>query len=263
MAAPAAGATWSIVGVDPAAGQVGVAVASCVPLSVLDTSDGFDLIVLVPGVGAAISQAEYLPRARDELERQLIAGSSAAEAIAAVSDTSFDRSAARRQHGVVTLDGTSVGVTGAANLAIAADRQEANVTVQGNLLVDEAVLDDALVAFVAEGDRTLADRLVDALEAGSLAGGDARCDEQTALFAHVSVIDGDGSRAAPNVLELTTSVQRGDGRNPVTELAAKYRARPTTAAGGERSGSGLLVVVVAGAAAMAIIAGIGMSRRGR
>jgi len=268
-----AGATWSIVGVDPDAGEVGVAVASCVPLTMLDTSDGFDLIVLVPGVGAAISQAEYLPRARDELERQLVAGSSAVVAVAAVTDTSFDRSAARRQHGVVTLDGTSVGFTGGGNFAVAVDRQAPNVSVQGNILLGERVADDALAAFVADGDRTLSDRLVDALEAGSLAGGDARCDEQTALFAHVSVIDGDGSRAAPNVLDLTTSVEPGDGRNPVTELAAQYRAdrvvvrAPTTGEASEDGGSGssvLVLVAVIGAASLLVIAaGVAVSRSTR
>lgn len=255
-----AGATWSIVGVDPATGQMGVAVASCVPLDVLDTSGGFDLIALVPGEGAGISQADYLPAAREEIERQLVAGAAAADVIAAVTDRGFDSSVARRQHAVVTVDGVAAAHTGGGNFAVAADRQAANVSVQGNILVSEAVVDDALAAFAREGDRTLADRLVDSLEAGSLAGGDARCDEQTALFAHVSVIDSDGSRSAPNVLDLTTSAQRRDGRNPVAELAAQYRALPDD---GSDAGSGsvVLVAAVVGGVVVFIAAAIAMPRR--
>ncbi len=55
LGAGRAEATWSIVGVDPETGEVGVAVASCV---------GFEVTivpVLVPGVGAAASQADISP----------------------------------------------------------------------------------------------------------------------------------------------------------------------------------------------------------
>lgn len=51
LGAGTAGATWSIVGVDPDTGEVGVVVASCV---------GFEVTVvpiLVPGVGAGAPQA--------------------------------------------------------------------------------------------------------------------------------------------------------------------------------------------------------------
>ena len=45
--------TWSVVGVDPKTGDVGVAVASCVP------SFGDAVAALVPGKGAAATQAGF------------------------------------------------------------------------------------------------------------------------------------------------------------------------------------------------------------
>src|SRR3954466_10645243 len=46
--------TWSVVGVDPKTGDVGVAMASCVPNTLADA-----LAALVPGKGAASTQAAF------------------------------------------------------------------------------------------------------------------------------------------------------------------------------------------------------------
>ncbi len=250
-----AGATWSIVGVDPETGQVGVAVASCVPLDLLDRTGGFDLIALAPGKGAGISQALYIPAARDEIERLLIEGEDPDAILAAVTNTNFDGAPADRQHGVAAMDGSAAGYTGSENSLVALDRQETNVSVQGNILVSEDVVNDAIDAFVLDGNRSLAERLVAALEAGSTAGGDARCGDQTALFAHVSVIDRDGSRSAPNVVDLTASAKRGDGQNPVTELASMYRSSVQTEARASSSGGRLVIIglAIGLAAAVAIV----------
>lgn len=249
-----AGATWSIVGVDPDTGQVGVAVASCVPLNRLDTSDGFDLIALAPGQGAGISQALYNPAARVEIERLLIEGEDPDAVLAAVTNTSFDAKATDRQHGVVVIGDTAAGYTGANNSPVALDRQQTNVSVQGNILVSEAVVNNALDAFVLGENRSLADRLVAALEAGSLAGGDARCGDQTALFAHVSVIDRDGVRSAPNIVDLTTSVEQGDGQNPVSQLASTYRSGVQTDEPVSSNGALLVLIGLAIALAAAVAA---------
>ena len=223
LAIPAS-ATWSIVGVDPGTGQVGVAVASCVPISALDTDGRFELIALVADKGAGISQAAFNDDVPVEMERLLAEGSSATEIIAAVTDPAFDDQPQDRQHGVVLLNGETAGFTGIENSDFAGDFQGTDVSVQGNILVGRDVLRDALASFEASTGQPLADRLVNSLEAGSLAGGDSRCGEQTALFAHVSVIDADGDSSAPNVLSLTNWADQGSGVNPVTEMAENYRA---------------------------------------
>ena len=226
-----ADATWSVVGVDPETGEVGVAVASCVELGALSLDEGFELVALAPGYGAGISQAAYSPEARIEIQRLLALELSADAVVAGVSNATFDDDFELRQHGVVVIGEGAAGFTGSDNSDFAGDAQGPNVAAQGNLLVSSAVIDDSIAAFANSGssdDRSLAERLVDALEAGSQAGGDGRCGEQTALFAHVSVIDENGTRARPNVVDLTTWVERGDGANPVTELATLFRSGTTT-----------------------------------
>ena len=96
------------------------------------------------------------------------------------------------------------------------------MAVQGNLLVGEDVVDDALAAFdrSRSEDAGLASALVAALSAGSQRGGDRRCGEQTALFAQVAVAGPADDPARPLVL-LTVAVDEGDV-NPVDELALAW-----------------------------------------
>ena len=180
LGAGQAHATWSIVGVDPETGEVGVAVASCV---------GFEVTVvpvLVPGIGAAASQADLSrgsgDRLVDALESQ-VAAREVIDAVVAADDRPEDR-----QFGAVVIDGGGAAWTGADNLAVATDRRNADATgsAQGNILVSDEVVADAIAAFDAS-DGELADRLVAGLLAGADAGGDSRCGEQTATAAALLV----------------------------------------------------------------------------
>ncbi len=217
-----AGATWSVVGVDPETGEVGVAIASCVPVSAVDEgklSEPLFLVALVPGVGAGVSQANVNVEAPPQMATLLELGKTADEVIAGVSDKSFDDRPQARQHGVVRLDGNASGFTGTENDAFAGDIQDANVTVQGNILVSEAVIEDALAAYNSTSDLPLADRLVAALVAGSEAGGDSRCVE-TALFAHLAVASPGDDPTNPTV--LLTYGSMSDGDNPVLALSRDF-----------------------------------------
>lgn len=223
LLAPAAGATWSIVGVDSETGDVGVAIASCVPGYALgDLDEPLSLVALVPGVGAGVSQAALNDAAAPEIARLLSDGATSDEVIAALIAESFDTGAPLRQHGVVTVDGAASGFSGTENDSVALDRQAFGVTAQGNILVSDDVVTDALAAFAASDDADLATRLVDALEAGSLAGGDSRCPEQTALFAHVVVARPADDPGAPST-QLIATVDEGSGGNPVELLAEQFR----------------------------------------
>ncbi|NIP81664.1 MAG: DUF1028 domain-containing protein, partial [Gemmatimonadetes bacterium] len=123
------------------------------------------------------------------------------------------------------------------------------VTAQGNTLVGEAVVADALEAFVRDdpsGRDALADRLMRALEAGSEAGGDIRCNRDgitsTAATAMIVVARGDdppyatenigvtdqGTAAAP-WLALSHTTPR-EGPNPVVELRRRFDQWRTDAA---------------------------------
>lgn len=219
--APASDATWSVVGVDPNTGEVGVAIASCVESFFLGDLDApLDPVVLVPGVGSGVSQAELNAAAPAEIARQLETGQGAEQAIAAVVAASFDARSAARQHAVVTLDGTAAAFTGVENMATAGDRVVEHGSIQGNIVVSDKVLDDAAAAFQdSAGD--LASRLVSALQAGADAGGDARCEQQTALFAQLVVAQAGDDPARPSIL-LTFAVDEGSGENPVELLSAAF-----------------------------------------
>lgn len=255
LAAPAS-ATWSIVGVDPDTGEVGVAIASCVPASALgDLAEPLDPVALAPGHGAGVSQALLNNAVPPEIERLLSSGSFPGSVIDSVINPTFDDDFQERQHAVVTSDGTAAGFTGSNNAAVALDRQAANVSAQGNLLVSDDVIIQALAAFEKGQGESLTTRLVNALEAGSEAGGDSRCPGQTALFAHVVVAAPDDDPNAPTV-HLITTVDQGSGENPVDVLAALYR-NGTTKGNVANSNSSKIIFVAGvfalGAAALAIL----------
>ncbi len=222
LAGPAA-ATWSIVAVDQETGEVGVAVATCLPADILgDLTSPVHLMTLSPGHGAGISQAFHNRDVPAVMQRMLSDGSTSAEIIAEITAESFDSSVASRQHGVVTIDGQSSGYSGAETLAVSRDHQSDNLSAQGNVLVSAAVIDDAVTAFRDPANPDLTARLVAALQAGSDAGGDSRCGTQTALFAQVAVATVGDDPKQPSVL-LVATVDEGSGENPVALLTAEYQ----------------------------------------
>jgi uncharacterized Ntn-hydrolase superfamily protein len=184
LGAGTAGATWSIVGVDPDTGEVGVAVASCVGSEVTVVP------VLVPGVGAGASQALISAASGERFLEAMVSGVDAQQVIDAV--VAADDQPDDRQFGVVVLEGSGAGWSGADNMDVAIDRRNADQTAasQGNILVGDAVVEAALAAFDAS-EGTLADRLVAGLVAGADAGGDSRCDDQTATAAALLVAASD------------------------------------------------------------------------
>ncbi|HWB82202.1 MAG TPA: DUF1028 domain-containing protein [Nannocystaceae bacterium] len=217
-----ASATWSIVAVDPATQEVGVAVATCVEApfgtQVLPTVPG-----IAPGIGALAAQAQLDEDMRDYALMLLESGVDAQGVIDMTN--AMDFGAQTRQYGVVRLAGDTATFTGEAAMDWAGDVQSTNVTAQGNILYGPEVVDDALAAFEAEPTVcpwTLADRLMVALEAGSAQGGDMRCSmEQSALVAVLQVARATDTKGAFTIDLLIPSQPQG-GNNPVMLLRAAY-----------------------------------------
>lgn len=231
--------TWTIVALDPATGDVGIAGASCVTVKI-------DAIAaLVPGKGVATTQAAFNITNRDKALIALNGGATAEEVITAALDLDDDEE--DRQYGVVTLNDGVVhvaGYTGEDNQAWAGVITDtaAAVSVQGNILVGEAVAQAAYAAFTDKtvGTLHLADRLMRAVEAGSAAGGDKRCNqqgvEQTAAATFIMVArNGEGAYSVPsfglsaiddpNHPWLALSVNEPVlGKNPIPELRRQYDA---------------------------------------
>ncbi len=174
LAGPPAPSTFSIAAADPAAGEVGVAVASRF----------FAVGTVVPharaGVGAVATQAfcntTFGPRGLDLLER----GVSPTEALDVL--VRSDEGRDRRQVGVVGARGDSATYTGKGCNAWAGGRRGPGYAIQGNILVGEAVVDAMERAFLDSAGKPLAERLLAALKAGDAAGGDARGRQSAAIL---------------------------------------------------------------------------------
>lgn len=243
--------TWSVVGVDPKTGDVGVAVSSCVP------SFGDAVAALVPGKGAAATQAGFDVKNRNKVFEAIKQGLTAEQVIAQVTDPAWDKDTDRRQYGVVTMhngfvrtagfttplrQGLLPGENGAVPrfAGVMADAGR-GVSAQGNTLAGPEVVQWTLDMYRWEdptGFNTLADRLMRAIEAGSRAGGDVRCNEnnvrQTTSMAVILVARGtDAPYAAENIgmtdagtgkgpwLSLSVKTERG-GENPLLELRRQF-----------------------------------------
>ena len=233
--------TWTIVAVDATTGDVGVAGASCVPNTHADA-----LAALVPGKGAAATQARFTMENRNRVFQLLQEGVLADEIIRQVSDPKSDSRVEDRQYGVVTINNGSTSAkafTGSNNPEWSGTQQDIgmSVTIQGNTLVGEAVVANAMLAFKSDSNldhNTLPDRLMRALEAGSAAGGDSRCNnaqvEQTAATAFILVARGIDEPYATRRIGITdmgttdapwlaiSATESQFGPNPLNELRKLY-----------------------------------------
>lgn len=233
------GSTWSVVAVDAATGDVGVAAATCL------SYDNSALAVLVPGQGAASVQANFDRDNRDAVLGRLQMGDRANDILAELTHPEYDDRHYWRQYGVVSRHDEEVVTDGFSGVGISkwagrVDSAEHGVTVQGNFLESEAVVEEALRAFIAaEGHGVLlADRLLRALEAGSAAGGDRRCNEggvrQTCMSAFIAVARADQPPFVVRDLASTetdhpelpwlflTVTESSRGPNPIVELRCLY-----------------------------------------
>jgi uncharacterized Ntn-hydrolase superfamily protein len=214
----AASATWSIVAVDPDTREVGVAGATC-NATVHERIPG-----LVPDVGALASQAaSYNPNR--QLALQLMRdGNTPQEILNAVA--AQDGQWQTRQMGIADLTMASAAHTGTLNNDWAGDLQAPGISVQGNILRGADVVGDAMAVMTAAAPDcpyTLADRMMDAMEAARDQGGDSRCPENApARSAFLWVAKPDDLENAPYI-EITVP-DTADDVDPVVLLREQYDA---------------------------------------
>ena len=171
--APGNIATFSIVGYDPATGELGVAVQS----------KFFAVGSVVPwakaGVGAVATQAfgntTFGPRGLDLLAQGL-APDEVLERLLA-----DDPNGAQRQVGIVAANGQAAAYTGSECMAWAGHLTGPNFTAQGNILVGEETVQAMATAFRAT-EGLLGEKLMRALEEGQAAGGDSRGRQSAAML---------------------------------------------------------------------------------
>lgn len=165
--------TFSIVAFDPDTEELGVAVASKF-LGV-----GGVVPFAKAGVGAVASQSLGNPIYGTKGLELLAAGKSVEETLQLLIDE--DDQSDWRQVGIVDSTGNSITYTGGECYDWAGGVADTNFAIQGNILVSEDTIKAMHSAFLdTTGD--LATRLIKALLAGDLAGGDSRGKQSAALL---------------------------------------------------------------------------------
>ena len=202
-------ATFSIAAIDPETGESGVAVTTRVPCV------GNGVPWVRAGVGAVATQAStrvaYGNELLDMIEDGMSADAALARAVAA------DTGSARRQVGVISLDGSRAQHTGTGPSYWAGHRDGPNYVTQGNILVGPEVVEVVARSFEAtEGSgRHLSDRLIEALAAGQALGGDSR----SGRLQSAAVVVADprpGNSRRPD--QVTTDINVCEHPRPVAEL---------------------------------------------
>ncbi|HXO18835.1 MAG TPA: DUF1028 domain-containing protein [Thermoanaerobaculia bacterium] len=203
--APPAVSTFSIVAIDPANGDLGIAVASRY----------FSVGSVVPwalaGVGAVATQANvnvgYGPQAIDLLRQVLTAQQVLAKLLA---DDTFEGKDGR-QVAIVDAHGNVAAYTGPKAPHWAGDRQGKTWSAQGNILVGPQVPEAMGKAFESTPGE-LAEKLYAALKAGDDAGGDARGHQSASML----VVRKQGGRNINNDRYVYVNVD--DNPKPLAEL---------------------------------------------
>ena len=164
--------TWSIVAHDPASGAFAVAVTTCA------FAVGASCPFVRAGVGAVSTQSmtnRYLgPAVLDGLARGLAPAAAIEGALAG------DEGRHLRQVHAVDRHGRTAAWTGRHCVTWCGSEDAPGVSVAGNMLAGAAVVADTLARYLADG-AALPERLMGALDAGQLAGGDRRGKQSAAM----------------------------------------------------------------------------------
>jgi uncharacterized Ntn-hydrolase superfamily protein len=164
--------TWSILARDPTSGTLGAAVATRF------FAVGALAIHVEGGVAALATQALINPMYAHHGMARLRAGEAPDATVAAL--LAADAGRAHRQLHILDAAGRIAAHTGEACVTWCGSVRGADVSVAGNMLAGPAVVARTLEAFsTAQGP--LAERLLTALEAGEVAGGDKRGKQSAAL----------------------------------------------------------------------------------
>lgn len=268
-AATPAFATWSVIAVDARTGQVIIASATCV------RQQGFperkpngarDLMevqaVIVPGLGVAACQAGVDNTRENQMlvYAELKKGTPPAEILELLRKQEAARKPEaqleRRQFGIlaipngktITARNNRAGFNGSGNSISSlyfggAVGPDIYYQVQGNTLLGDAVVHQAALAFT-RASGTLADRVMAAMEAADLNGGDHRCncgvsvldfvpcDNKTAHVAYIAIANKDDKAGMSHndgqyyaYLSVTDgNTKPGESGNPVKTLRKRYDA---------------------------------------
>jgi uncharacterized Ntn-hydrolase superfamily protein len=254
-------ATWSVIAVDAKTGQVIIASATCVRQAGFprrEPNPARDLMdvqaVVVPGYGVAACQAGVDNTRENQMlvYNELKKGTPPAEIIEMLKS---DPNIERRQFGIVAIpNGGTVnqrnnraGFNGSGNsqssLFFGGSVGDIYYQVQGNTLLGYQVVHAAALAFT-RATGTMADRVMAAMDAADVSGGDHRCncgnnpldfvpcDNKTAHVAYIAIANKDDAAGVTHndgkyyaYIDVTDdNTKKGESGNPVKTLRMRYDA---------------------------------------
>ena len=254
-------ATWSVIALDAATGQVIIASATCVRQAGFpqrQPNPARDLMdvqaVIVPGLGVAACQAGVDNTRENQMlvYNELKKGTLPADILEMLKK---DPNVERRQFGIVAIpNGKTInarnnraGFNGSGNsqssLFFGGSVGDIHYQVQGNTLLGYQVVHAAALAFTrAQG--TMTDRVMAAMEAADVSGGDHRCncgnnpldfvpcDDKTAHVAYIAIANKDDQTGVTHndgkyyayISVTDDNTKKGESGNPVKTLRLRYDA---------------------------------------
>jgi len=255
-------ATWSVIALDARSGQVVIASATCVRQESFPkrepnaARDLMDLqAVIVPGVGVAACQAGADNTHENQMlvYRELKKGTPPADIIEMLKS---DPNIERRQFGIVsmpngkdiTASNNRAGFNGTGNSRSSLYfggqvGPDIFYQVQGNTLLGDQVVHLAALAFT-RATGTLADRVMAAMEAADVNGGDHRCncgsnpmefvpcDDKTSHVSYIAIAEKNDQQGVTHndgkyfayISVMDNDIKRGESGNPVRTLRMRYDA---------------------------------------
>ena len=166
--------TWSIIAKDNATGQIGIAVATKF------FAVGARVPHIAPGIGAIATQALVNPYYGIDGLKLLREGRAPREIIETL--IASDAGHESRQLHIMDARGQIAAHTGKDCVGWCGHLAGDGFSIAGNMLVGARVLDDTAKAYVANIGMPFARRLIAAMRAGELAGGDKRGRQSAALL---------------------------------------------------------------------------------
>jgi uncharacterized Ntn-hydrolase superfamily protein len=166
--------TWSIIAKDNATGQIGIAVATKF------FAVGSRVPHIAAGIGGVATQALVNPYYGIDGARLLREGRDPRDIIETL--IAGDAGHASRQLHILDAKGRIAAYTGKDCVGWCGHLQGDGFSIAGNMLAGGRVLDDTAEAYVANIGMPFARRLIAAMHAGELAGGDKRGKQSAALL---------------------------------------------------------------------------------
>ncbi len=220
--------TFSIVAVDSVTGEVGSAGASCVYLMLFFPNYTPDFLGdLLPGIGAINTQANYNATNQTNARTRMLAGDTPAQIISWLLANDVLNNSTNRQYGIAALVNGSpqtAGFTGSNCLNYKNHVTGPNYCIQGNILLNQAILDSMEARFLNEtGD--LACKLMAAMQGANVVGADTRCANNgtSSLFAFLKVAQPGDTIGNPSLL-VTVKTPGGSGIEPIDSLQNLFDA---------------------------------------